>query len=204
MNNKIFSAAGALITWFALIAQLYLAIENRTTSLTESIIRYISYFTILTNLLVALYFTATLLPDSRFRRFFQRPGVLTAITVYICVVGLVYQLFLRPIWDPQGLQRVVDELLHSVIPVLFLVYWILFEKKETLRWRFMLTWLLYPLLYSLYTVIRGYFSGFYPYPFIDVSKLGYQQALMNAFGILVIFFFFSGAFIGIARLAIKR
>jgi hypothetical protein len=184
MNNKIFSAIGALITWFALIAQLFLAIGNRSTSIAEAVMRYFGYFTILTNLIVAVYFTAMLLPDSRLRRFFRQTGVLTAITVYICVVGLVYQLFLRHIWDPQGLQRLVDELLHSAIPVLFLVYWILYEKKETLRWRFMLTWLIYP--------------------FIDISKLGYQHALTNAFGLMIIFFFFSGAFIGIARLTIKR
>jgi hypothetical protein len=204
-NRTLFTTAGAFIAWFALIAQLFFSIENRTTSVTEAIIRFISYFTILTNLLVALYFTTLLLPGTpRLKRFFQRPGALTAIAVYITVVGIVYQVLLRHSWSPQGFQLVVDELLHSVIPVLVLLYWVLYEDRRKLKWRFMLLWLAYPLAYAIYTVIRGYFSGFYPYPFIDLNQLSYQHVLTNTLGLFVVFFFFSGAFIGIGKLMVKR
>jgi len=204
-NRKIFAATGALLTWFAIIAQLALAIENRTTSVGEAVVRFFSYFTILSNLLVALYCTFQLLPgNTGLHRLFRRPGTISAITAYITVVGIVYQLLLRHIWEPHGLQKVVDELLHSVIPLLFVIYWVIYEDKRQLKWRFMLYWLIYPIVYAIYTVAHGYFSGFYPYPFVDVNKLGYAVVMGNAFGLFIAFFFFSGALIGIGKLIVKR
>ena len=47
----------AIIVWFAVLAQFYLIIENRVAPVTETIIRFFSFFTILTNILVAVYFT---------------------------------------------------------------------------------------------------------------------------------------------------
>ena len=53
-----------VIGWFALLAQLYLIIQNRVVSVGETIIRYFSFFTILTNLIVAVCVTVLLLkPD---------------------------------------------------------------------------------------------------------------------------------------------
>jgi hypothetical protein len=204
-NKKIFTAILALLGCFALIAQLILAIDNRTTTISEAIVRFFSYFTILTNLLVAGYCILLFLPGfSRLKRFIQRPGTITALTVYITVVGITYQFLLRHIWEPQGLQRVVDELLHSIIPLLVVVYWVLYEDKRQLKWRFMLFWLVYPLIYAIYLVIYGHFSGFYPYPFVDVNKLGYPTVMANSVGLFVAFFFFSGALIGIGKLTVKR
>src|SRR5215213_3929165 len=92
--------------WFAVIAQFILMINNRVASVDETIIRYFSFFTILTNLLVAFVFTKE-------TNSVVKPGLIAATTVYISIVGLVYQILLRHIWNPTGLQMLVDELLHS-------------------------------------------------------------------------------------------
>jgi hypothetical protein len=103
------------------------------------------------------------------------------------VVGVVYNLILRQIWEPKGLQMLVDELLHSVIPVLFLLYWLLYSDKKELQWKDAFLWLAYPLTYSAYILIRGFFTDLYPYPFIDVTDLGYPQVLINS---LLLYLFF--------------
>lgn len=101
--------AGAAIAWFAIVGQLYLNIENRVMSLPQTIIKFASYFTILTNILVAICFTyVAFKPNSKWGKFFSRPQVASAITVYIFVVGLVYNTVLRWQWSPQGLQLIVD------------------------------------------------------------------------------------------------
>ncbi len=51
----------ALFGWFALLSQFYLIIEGRVVPVPETIIRYFSFFTILTNLLVAVCATVLLL-----------------------------------------------------------------------------------------------------------------------------------------------
>lgn len=197
---RIILVLGTLLGWFALIAQLYLIILNRTTSVAEVIVRYFTFYTILTNVLVALCFTFLWLrPLSRGGKFFSRAGVATALVIYITVVGITYNIVLRPLWNPEGLQKIVDELLHSVIPVLYIVYWFLSVRKNQLQWKDILPWLVFPLVYLIVIMVLGSFSGYYPYPFVDVVKLGYQAVLINSFYVTLAFLFFSVLFVGIAK-----
>ncbi len=178
----------AFVTWAAVLLQFYLQIANRTTGVTEAVIRYFSYFTILTNLLVAVCFTGLLFKESKAERFFKQPSVITAVTVYILIVGLVYNLVLRSQWNPQGLQLLADNLLHTVTPLFALLYWIIYVPAKDISWKQTPAWMLYPLFYLVYVIIRGSFSNFYPYFFIDVSKLGYANAFTNALYVTSAFF----------------
>ena len=190
----------SIIVWFAVLAQFYLIIENRVAPVTETIIRFFSFFTILTNILVAVYFTIKALGKDQL----DKAGLLTAITVYITIVGLVYQVLLRHIWQPTGLQMVVDELLHSVNPLLVISYWYLFEKKFFVHYKEVFKWMIYPVVYLLYILTRGSFSGFYPYPFINVSEIGISQTLLNGLFLLLFFYAVSVLFIFIGRMLSKR
>ena len=177
-----------VLGWFALIAQFYLIIVNRVAPIPETIIRYFSFFTILTNLFVAVCFSVLLLKlSSRLGNFFASPKTLTAITVYITVVGIVYNLILRFLWKPTGLQWAVDELLHTIIPLLCIVYWIFHVYKSSLKWRDAFLWLIYPFVYIIFILIRGSMSSFYPYPFIDVDQIGLNKVLTNS-GLLMLSF----------------
>ena len=134
--EQTFLIIGTAIAWFALLLQLYLIIFNRVESLPETIIRFFSFYTILTNILVAFCFTALLVkPNSRLGIFFSQPGALTATTINIFVVGLLYNLLLRQIFSSVGLQRLADELLHVVIPLFFILFWYLFASKDGLGWK---------------------------------------------------------------------
>lgn len=190
----------AIIVWFAILAQFYLIIENRVAPVPETIIRFFSFFTILTNILVAVYFTMNALGRNQF----DKAGKLTAITIYITIVGLVYQVLLRHIWQPTGLQMVVDELLHSVNPLLVLIYWYLFEMKTSIKYKQIFGWMVFPIVYLVYILIRGNFSGFYPYPFINVSEIGISKALVNGLILLLFFYAVSAFFIFLGRILNKR
>jgi len=187
MFYRIFLAVLAVLAWFALAAQLYIIMRYRTSSVGATLVQYFSYYTILTNIMIAWVCTVLFI---RREDTSGRKKVLTAILVYILTVGLTYNLMLRSLWKPEGLQLLADNLLHSIIPVLYLVFWLIFVKKHTLQWNNFLPWLIYPLLYLIYVMIRGAIFGVYPYPFIDVAQIGYQKALLNAVmvtGVIVIF-----------------
>lgn len=204
-THKTFLITGCLTGWFALIAQLYLIISNNQVPVMESVTRYFSYFTILTNILVALCFTSLL---SHFKKnegsFLSKPNVVAAISLYIIVVGIVYNLILRFTWQPTGLQRFVDELLHLFIPVLFFLYWLIFTQKDTLKWADAFSWLLYPFVYLVFVLIRGHYSGFYPYPFLDVLALGYQKVMINSFYLLIVFLVLSSLLVWIGKKIAKQ
>lgn len=204
-KQKIFSITGAFIGWLAVITQLILMLMNRTGSVWSAAIQFISYFTILTNTLVAVYFTIIWLrPSSNNAKFFLKPQTGTAIAVYITVVGLVYNIILRSTWNPEGLQKLVDELLHSVCPAFFIVYWVVVVPKESLQWKNIFPWLIYPLIYFIYSLLRGAVVGWYPYPFIDVKTIGYAQTFINSGFVLFVFLFLSLLFIGLGKLAANR
>lgn len=191
----------ALMGWFAVLMQLYLILLNRKLSVPATVLQYFSFFTILTNIIVAVCATCIILkPNTATGIFFRRPTVLTAITLYIVVVGLVYNFVLRFLWAPVGLQKLVDELLHTLIPFLFLVYWFIAVPKQSLQWKNVFSWLLYPLFYSFYILIRGYLTGLYPYPFMDVTQLGYPTVFKNCGYLVIVFLLGALLFIAAGKL----
>lgn len=203
MKNKL-SILFATIAWVAVLTQYDLMIENRVTPILETTIRFFSFFTILTNLLVALYFTFSLLKKKNSNQsIINKPGTLTAVTVYITIVGLVYQVLLRHIWEPKGTQKVVDELLHSAIPIFVIIFWYLYEEKKSIAYQQILKWLIYPLIYLVFILIRGNFSNFYPYPFVNVTNLGLTAVLINSAGLMVFFFCISAGFIKLGKVIKK-
>ena len=179
---RIYAAVGALLGWFALALQLYLMLVQSPAgaAMVGTVITFFSFFTILTNLLVAVVFTAVGLSQGRMGGFFRRPSVQAGTAAYIAIVGIIYQLLLRQLWNPQGAQWFADILLHTVMPVGYVVYWLLFAPRAGLRWKDAIAWLVYPGVYLVYVLARGAVSGVYPYPFVDVNVLGYGGVLVRA------------------------
>ena len=203
-SARIIALLGALLGWFAIIMQLYLMIENRVVPVPGTLLRFFAFFTIDTNIIVAVCFSFIFLGNkTRLGRFFSKASTVTAITVYITIVGIVYNVILRSEWDPQGMQKIVDELLHSVIPALFIIFWLVFVPIEQLKWKNAFPWLIYPVVYMAYAIIHGAITKFYPYPFVDVNKLGYNKALLNAGGVLLIIFLLSLSLIATGKLMRK-
>jgi len=199
-----YAALLAIIGWSTVILQFYLILRNRTESVEETVVRFFSFFTILTNMLVALCSTVLWLRPGAgggsWLYFLSKPATLTAVAVYITVVGLVYNILLRLLWDPQGLEQLVDESLHTVIPSLFILFWLIFVPKGGLQWRDVPAWLIYPFVYTCWIMIRGAVSGWYPYPFIDLTKISTQEVLVNAGAVLVSFLLFSLLLVGVGKL----
>jgi hypothetical protein len=202
-SKKIVMVSIAIIAWFALIGQFYLILQSTGTtgfSTIKTITNFFSYFTILSNLLVAVCLTTSLLSaSSRLGSFFSKVTVQSAIAVYIFIVGLVYNLVLRGIVTLSGFAWVVDNLLHVVVPVLFVLYWFIYVTKGVLHWKDIISWLFFPILYLSYSLLRGPVTGWYPYPFIHADKLGYIKVVVNCLLVALAFLIVGLLFIMINR-----
>jgi hypothetical protein len=185
----------AAAAWYAVVAQYFLMLDDRVFDILETTVRFFSYFTILTNILVAIYFTAVVIHRKGHRRLLSGPGALTAITGYITIVGLIYQIALRHLWQPEGLQWVVDELLHTVIPIAVIFFWYFNESSFPIRFQQIGVWLIYPLVYFIFILIRGGFSNFYPYPFVSVTALGLTRVLINGGCLIILYIILSVLYI---------
>jgi len=179
--SRVFAAALAVLTWFALALQLWVSIRlvlANGGTVGTGIGVYLYYFTVLTNILVAVVLTAAAM--GRISGALGDLELQSAALLYILVVGLVYLILLSPLLDPKGWGWLADALLHYAVPVLYLVYWLVCVPKGSLRWSQPTMWLAFPLAYFAYALIRGGLTGRYPYPFIDVAALGYGRVFVNA------------------------
>lgn len=208
LKNTLFTGLTATVAWFAIIMQFTISIPEyleKGRTLAGSFVQLLSYFTIQSNILVAFSLTVILLiPKTNAGRFFSKINTATAIAVYITIVGLVYNLVLRQFWHPKGAFKPVDELLHVVVPILYILYWLFLLPKQGLKWNQLSSWLLFPFVYLIYIIARGAATGFYPYFFVDVKTFGFAQVAINAFVLLLVFAFFSALFIFIGRKLFPR
>jgi hypothetical protein len=194
-----FSAAGWLTVGTQFVLSIQTSLESGGT-VWGGIVMYFGFFTLLTNILCAAILTAHALGgDTGLRAFLRRPGVTTAAATSIIVVGVVYHMLLSAQWNPQGINIVVDTMLHTVMPVLFVVAWTRLVPRGAVSLEHTPLWSSYILAYAFYILIRGAIIGVYPYPFIDVTVLGYGTALRNAALLGVAFVALSAAMVGLNR-----
>lgn len=184
---------------FALVLQFYLivinALANNLNVLSE-VWRFFSYMTIWSNILVTLCFAALVFTGKV--SYFKKPEVLAGAFIYILVVGVAYHFLLAHIWSPTGLQYVADVLLHYAVPTFYCMYWLIFATKIKLAYSYSIVWLIYPFVYFVYALLRGLIEA-YPYPFIDVTTLGYPKVLLNSLALLVVY-----VLLGLGTVAFSR
>lgn len=202
--TRAFAGVLATLGWAALIFQFPISVRTslgKGLSVALGASNYFSYFTIIMNTVVALALAWPLLqPASRAAEFFTRPRVTTGIAMCITIVGAVYSLMLRALYHPQGWSLVFDHIFHDIVPPAFVLYWWLTLPANALRLSDVPKWLITPALYLVYTLGRGALIGWYPYPFINVTELGYGAALTNAAGMTVGFGVVGFAMLGASKL----
>jgi hypothetical protein len=171
---RMLAALIALVAWTGLAIQL-----NATTALRGSVVMAIwvvlRYFTVVANVLTAVFFTGIAVGAPPF----SRPRWLAGLTLAMMLVGVVYTSLLRGLIDLSGGAALANLLLHFVTPILVPIYWLAFARKGALHNRDALLWLLFPFAYGVYALIRGGLGDFYAYPFMDVSALGWPQVIFN-------------------------
>lgn len=201
-TQQLIAAVFAIITWIGVATQYitgYPGYMAKGRSVGGFLLEMSSYFTVQNNFLVACCFTAAAIGAAG-NTFFKRPGVLTACAVNISIVALVYNLVLRGAYHPVGWARISDELVHVVLPLLFIVYWLVAVPKRSLTWVSGIAWLIYPVGYLVYILVRGAVSSIYPYFFLDAGKFGYPKVALNIAVLLVVFLVIDMLFIAIAKI----
>ncbi len=193
----------SLLSFLVLIAQFFLMIQNRVVSIPETTLRFFSFFTILSTILVAFSFAFYFFEPKKTFSFFTKSNSQTAIAVYIFIVGFVYNIILRFLWKPEGLQQIVDEFLHLIIPIIYLIFWYFKVEKEYIAWNSLLKWMIFPTVYLIFILFLGSLTNYYPYPFIDVLVLGKITVFKNAFFLILFFGLVSVIFISISKLQLR-
>lgn len=171
-------AFGAL----GLFALLWAPLRNIGVS-TFSMANYFSYFTIQSNILGVAVLLIGALRDPGDRRWQVLRG---AAALYLVITGIIYALLLSNV-DVQMQGVWTNTVLHRIMPIVLLVDWLLIQANLKPTPRLIGGYLIYPVLYGVYTLIRGPIVDWYPYPFIDPRSQGYWE-LSGKLALMVVFF----------------
>ncbi|WP_240535494.1 Pr6Pr family membrane protein [Rhizobium freirei] len=189
--------SGVVISYVAISPAAHVSRLKLTTN-------FLSYFTIQANILFAVaLLSAEIAPSSAFGRWAGRSSTKTALLIYVGVAGCIYAWLLKDVWHPSGWQLRGDQILHYCVPLLAVVDWLFLVERNRLAWRDAIWWLLFPALYSIYSLVHGYLSRFYPYPFLDVRDIGLQAVLINMAFLGVLFLALGGTIILLDRVAAR-
>lgn len=161
-------------------------------------VNMVSFFTIQSNFLAGLAaLLLALRPDRRGRVFdvLFLDGLLC-----IAVTGIVFHVALSGLRDLTGAGAVSNFLLHTLVPVGFVVAWLAVGPRPrfsvaTVGWS-----VVYPLAWIAYTFARGAVTDWYPYPFLNVSVIGMGEALLRTGMVAVVFLVLAFVALGIERL----
>jgi hypothetical protein len=147
----------------AVIVQL-----SNSISTGRSVSNFFSFFTIESNILAIVLFillgVSGLFEKSPREYTFLRGGV----TLFMTLTGIIYGTLLSG--NEVALQTTipwVNTVLHYVMPVVVLADWLINPPKQRILFKKAILWLIFPLAYLAYSIIRGNIVGWYPYPFIN-------------------------------------
>jgi len=178
--HKVAAALIALVSWAGIVLQ-FSATYGHSHDVIATLWTLARFFTIITNLALAVAMSLI--------AFGKRlsPLLLGGLTLAILLVGIVYWILLRGLHPLSGAALTADYLLHDASPLAMAAYWLLFVPRGKLRWNAPWWWTIFPVIYFLYVLARGELDHRYPYPFIDVSRLGWLQVALNSGGIALAF-----------------
>jgi hypothetical protein len=185
-------AVVAVVAVAALVLQTVLVVtgaavlaETEVPALATRLGRLVSYFTIQSNLLVAVTAVQLARDPGRDGRWWR--AVRVAALVGITVTGLVHFVLLRPLLDLHGANRVADTLLHLVVPVLALGAWLVAGPRPRAPWRDAVVALAWPVAWLVWTLAVGGVTGWYPYPFLDVGAQGAGAVTVTCLAVTALF-----------------
>ena len=158
------------------------------------------FFTIQSNLVLAAVTAWSVVAQVRGRA--QPPlWVVGGATFFVTVTFLVYNTILVP-GGGDGAVLLLSgypssDLLHVVAPLLAVLDWVFGRPQPGFTVRRSLVWLLYPLGYTAFALVRGQLTDSdvrYPYFFLDVDEIGWDgvglafSSLLVAFALLAVVF----------------
>lgn len=175
-----------LLTLVAVVAQFWIGVSEYDASAAN----FLSFFTIESNLLTILVLLAgaalalqgreTTLGWELFRG---------AVASYMTTTFVVFAALLSGLPDNLDLTEPwVNFVLHQLMPIVIVLDWLASPPRHRLTVRRALVWMLFPLAYCVYSLIRGPIVDWYPYPFLNPDAAGgYGGVLAYSLGIAVLF-----------------
>ncbi len=142
-------------------------------------LNFFSFFTIQSNLLAAAMLLGGAWIAAKGKVTARYEMLRTAGALYMLMTGVIFALLLSGL--VARLQTTipwVNSVLHEIAPAVLLADWLFDRPQHAVAFRRALVWAIYPFAYVFYSLIRGAYVDWYPYPFLDPRPHGYLPVLI--------------------------
>lgn len=157
---------------------------NNTDPVGVRLWRLFSFFTILSNVVTLIVSIGLIRKPDRDGLGWQ--ALRASSLLAMVITGLVFAIILAPKLHLTGWAFVATVGFHYIAPWLTLLLWLLFGPRPRFSDKALGLAFIWPVLWLVYTFIVGAFTDWYPYPFMNVTQIGYGSALLNSFLVLVL------------------
>ena len=171
MSGRLIGSGLRLLMVVAVIAAIVTQLLH-TISTSNSVANFFSFFTIQSNIIGAAAVTTAALAGPAARGSLWLSQFRGAATLYMAITGMIFSLLLSGL-DVQTTIPWVNSTLHYIFPLFIVIDWLVDRSVRPLSFRQGLIFLVYPVLYGAYSLIRGPIVDWYPYPFLDPRPNGY-------------------------------
>ena len=123
--------------------------------------------------------------NERFKNFFG------CVIISATITFLVYNVFLAPIYHPEGLNMVGNIALHYINPILIVIFLVVFRSDYTFEMNDTIIWLVFPFIYLIFMAVYGSITDDFLYPFFQIDEIGVLLFSVVIIGLLGLFFLLS-------------
>lgn len=176
MTGRAIGSTLRLLMAAAVVAAIITQLAN-TISLGYSVTNFFSFFTIQSNIIGAVAVTTAALAADAARGSVWLSQFRGAATLYMGITGMIFSLLLSGA-DVQTPIPWVNSTLHYIFPLFIVIDWLVDRSVRPLSFRQGLIFLVYPVAYGAYALIRGPIVDWYPYPFLDPRDHGYPYVVL--------------------------
>ena len=195
-RGQVLTVVRAVSVALVLVAILVQAITLANASVFDAT-RFFAFFTIQSNLIGVAAFIWLVARRGAYRS--RALELLRGAAVVYLTVTFFVVIFLLSGVDVQLQLGWVDFVLHKLFPVIVVLDWLVDPPTMRLTYRDALLWVVYPLVWTALTVVRGAIDGWYPYPFLNPANGGYGVVAATVVAIIAAFFVFSAITIAIGN-----
>lgn len=147
--------------------------------------RFVGYFTVQSNVLVAV--VSLLLAGDPARDGAAWRVARVGSVVGITITAVVHFLLLRPLLDLAGPDRLADVLLHQVVPVLAVTTWLWWGPRPRFDRRSVGLALGWPVSWLVLVLGVRLATGWVPYPFLDPAENGWSGVAVACVAVSALF-----------------
>ena len=189
----------AALSLTGVVVQFIIAIQTNF-----GIVNFFSYFTNLTNMIASTVFIISAI---RLARGYETNTIDVAIrggsVVYMVFVGIVFNTLLVGA-DLGDLEPWVNTVHHMVMPLAVIIDWVIWPPRSRVALKTAFLWMIFPVAYVTYSLIRGALVGFYAYPFFSpAANGGYGGVALYCGAMLIAFVLLALLVRGLANIRIK-